>query len=253
MTKIFLALAGLALSAAVPAWAAENARPSKPASSASKSGKPKSARSKSATSKAATPAPDLAAEAALLPSVEAGRVVDWVAASGDNRALPYAIIDKKAAALFLFDGNGKPLGRAPVLIGIAPGDDATPGVGTKNLAEIGPAEKTTPAGRYLAKYGLAAGRQKVLWIDYATSVALHPIPPGATKKERRRERILSPGADDNRITFGCVNVPAAFYGKSVRPLFQRKGGIVYILPDTKPIEDVFPRLRVQAVLEGGAL
>ena len=125
-------------------------------------------------------------------------------------------------------------------------------MGTKNLAEIGPAEKTTPAGRYLAKYGLAAGRQKVLWIDYATSVALHPIPPGSTKKERRRERMLSPGADDNRITFGCVNVPVAFYGKSVRPLFQRKGGIVYILPDTKPIEDVFPRLRVQAVLNGGA-
>ncbi len=179
------------------------------------------------------------------PSPAATRVAGWVAASHDNGALPYAIIDKKDASLFLFDATGKPLARVPVLIGIAQGDDATPGVGSKNLAEIGPAEKTTPAGRFLARYGFAAGKQKVLWVDYANSVALHPIPPGASKKEHRRERMLSPTPDDNRITFGCINVPAAFYSKSLRPLFQKKGGYVYVLPDTKPVEAVFPRLRVQ--------
>jgi hypothetical protein len=185
-------------------------------------------------------------------SVEATRVADWVAASGDNASLPYIIIDKKAASLFLFNAKGKSLGKVPVLIGVAAGDDATPGIGNKNLAEIGPAEKTTPAGRFLAKYGLAAGKQKVLWVDYATSVALHPIPPGASKSERRRQRMLSPTSDDNRITFGCINVPAAFYSKSVRPLFQRKGGYVYVLPDTKPLEEVFPRLRVQALTNSAA-
>ncbi len=115
-----------------------------------------------------------------------------------------------------------------------------PALAGKNLAEIGPAEKTTPAGRFLAKFGLAAGRQKILWVDYATSVALHPIPPGASKKERRRERMLSPTPDDNRITFGCINVPKAFYARSLSPLFQKKGGYVYVLPDTRPLETVFP-------------
>lgn len=167
------------------------------------------------------------------------RVADWIASSGDNTSLPYIIIDKNNASLFLFDAKGKPLGKVPVLIGVAVGDEASPGIGSKNLAEIGPAEKTTPAGRFLAKFGLAAGRQRVLWVDYATSVALHPIPQG-TSKERRRQRMLSPTTDDNRITFGCINVPMAFYGKSVRPLFQKKGGYVYILPDTKPLEEVFP-------------
>lgn len=174
------------------------------------------------------------------------RVADWIAASGDNGSLPYAIIDKQAASLFLFDAKGKPLGKVPVLIGVAAGDDATPGIGSKSLAEIGPAEKTTPAGRFLAKFGLAAGRQKVLWVDYATSVALHPIPKGASAKERRRERMLSPAIDDNRITFGCINVPMTFYTRNLRPLFQKKGGYVYVLPDTKPLEMVFPRLRVQS-------
>ncbi|WP_150291560.1 hypothetical protein [Sphingobium estronivorans] len=184
-------------------------------------------------------------------SEDATRVADWIAGSGDNHALPYIIIDKKGAALFLFDAQGKALGQAPVLIGKALGDEATPGIGTKNLAEIGPAEKTTPAGRYLAKFGLAAGKQRVLWVDYATSVALHPIPKG-NPKERRRVRMLSPEIDDNRITFGCINVPRAMYGKSIGPLFRGKGGYVYILPDSKPLEDVFPRLRVQAAMTGGA-
>jgi hypothetical protein len=138
------------------------------------------------------------------------------------------------------------------LVGVAVGDDATPGVGSKTLADLGPAEKTTPAGRFLAKYGLAAGKQKVLWVDYATSVALHPIPKGVSKKERRPQRMLSPTPDDHRITFGCINVPMTFYNKSVRPLFQNKGGYVYVLPDTKPLEAVFPRVRFQAFMNGGA-
>ena len=230
MINVFLALAGLALTVPVPARVAESAQ-----SSGSTSSQPGSMEAESEATQSAT-----------------ARVADWVAESGDNGSLPYIIIDKPAASLFLFDAKGKSLGKVPVLIGVAAGDDASPGIGSKNLAEIGPAEKTTPAGRFLAKFGLAAGKQKVLWVDYATSVALHPIPKGASKKERRRQRMLSPTADDNRITFGCINVPMAFYNKSVRPLFQKKGGYVYVLPDTKPLEAVFPRLQVQALMTGGA-
>lgn len=181
-------------------------------------------------------------------SESATRVAEWIAVSGDNGELPYIIIDKKAAALFLFDAEGKLLGEAPVLIGIATGDEATSGVGSKTLAEIGPAERTTPAGRFLARFGRAVGRQRVLWVDYHTSVALHAVVT-TNRKERRRERLLSPTADDNRITFGCINVPANFYTKSIQPLLQRSGGVVYVLPDTKPLEEVFPRLRVMPFLD----
>jgi hypothetical protein len=176
------------------------------------------------------------------------RVADWIAVSRDNGALPYAIVDKQGALLLLFDAARKLIGTAPVLVGVAPGDDATPGIGSKSLARIGPAEKTTPAGRFLARYGWAAGRQRVLWVDYATSVALHPIPKDAAPSERRRARMLSAAPEDHRITFGCINVPTAFYNRSVRPLFGRKGGYVYVLPDTKPIETVFPGLLTQPFL-----
>jgi hypothetical protein len=181
------------------------------------------------------------------PSDAALRVVDWVAQSKDNGALPYAIIDKNAARLYLFNAQGEMRGDAAVLIGIAVGDDATPGIGGKNLAEIGPAEKTTPAGRFIAKYGVAAGGIRVLWVDYSTSVALHPVVKG-TRQEHRAERLFSPTPDDNRISFGCINVPVPFYNAKIRPFFRRKGGIIYILPDTRTLEDVFPRLHVQPFL-----
>ena len=224
MIKVVLALAGLALIAS----GGESAPPSK---------------AKQKRKALTAPAPIYTPA----PSADMLRVADWIASSGDNHTLPYAIIDKMTASLFLFDGHGKSLGSVPVLIGIAAGDDATPGVGSKKLGEIGPAEKTTPAGRFLAKFGLAAGRQKVLWVDYANSVAIHPIPADASKSEQRQKRMLSPEAEDNRITFGCINVPLAFYGKAIRPLYQKKGGYVYVMPDTKPLEVVFPRLRVHAL------
>ena len=191
---------------------------------------------------------EMAEPPAAPPTSEAAtRVLDWVAASRDNGELPYMVIDKNAGVLFLIDAEGELLGKAPVLIGVATGDEASPGVGSKKLAEIGPAEKTTPAGRFLAKYGRAVGNKKVLWVDYATSVALHAVVTG-NKKERRLERLKSPSSEDNRITYGCINVPTDFYEKTVRPAFEKTGGIVYVLPDTRPLEDVFPRVRVMPYL-----
>ena len=93
----------------------------------------------------------------------------------------------------------------------------------------------------------------MLWVDYATSVALHPIPQDAGVRERRRERMLSATPDDNRITFGCINVPKAFYSTTLAPLFRRKGGYVYVLPDTRSLEDVFPPLRVRPAKTRGTV
>jgi hypothetical protein len=178
------------------------------------------------------------------------RVTEWIAETQDNGNLPYMVIDKGAAALLVFDAKGKLQGASPVLIGVARGDDSSPGVGSKDLSQIGPAERTTPAGRFVSRYGRAAGGETVLWIDWSTSVALHAVVTG-NRRERRLERLLSPSPADNRVTFGCINVPSNFYNEKVRPLFRRSGGVVYVLPDTKPLETVFPGVLV-AQARGGA-
>ena len=156
-------------------------------------------------------------------SEEALQVANWVVASRDNGELPFIVIDKVAAEVLVFDARGGAKGFAPALLGIARGDDATPGIGDRELNEIGPAERTTPAGRFLSRIGPAKGYQKVLWVDFNTSVALHPV-IATNPRERRLQRLQSQTPRDNRITFGCINVPAAFYEEVDSPLFATPQG-----------------------------
>lgn len=189
---------------------------------------------------------ETADEAKAKPASESAmRVIAWVSASGDNDGLPFVIIDKVAAEVFVFDAEGRFLGATPALLGSAAGDDSVSGIGDRELSAIKPDERTTPAGRFVASYGYASGKRKVLWVDYATAISLHPV-VYANKKERRLARLYSPSAEDNRITYGCINISAAFYENLVRPLFSDARGVVYILPDTKPLDEVFPTLAAGA-------
>ena len=189
---------------------------------------------------AESPAPDIQrSDSDRIASDTAIQFWTWVIASHDNGDRPFLVIDKVDASVLAFDAQGQLLGFSPALLGIARGDDATPGVGDRELNEIGPAEKTTPAGRFPARIGPAKGDQRVLWVDLHTSVALHPV---VTKnpREHRLQRLQSPTPKDNRITFGCINVPQAFYEHVVSPLFESAGGMVYILPEKKFLIEVFP-------------
>ncbi len=173
------------------------------------------------------------------------QVATWVAASGDNKGLPFMIIDKFTAEVFVFGPDGRFRGVTPALLGVARGDHSAPGVGDRELSDIPPKDRTTPAGRFVANYGPAYGGQTVLWVDYETSVSLHPVVT-TNPKEHRLERLASATPDDNRITFGCINVAAAFYDEVVRPTFTGTSGVVYILPEATPLNEVFPQLRAQS-------
>lgn len=177
-------------------------------------------------------------------TLEATEVANWVIASGDNGDLPFMVIDKIAAAVFVFDGHGQALGATPALFGITPGDDSAPGVGDRELSDIPPEDRTTPAGRFVSRFGIAAGNRKVLWVDYVTAISLHPVIT-TNKKERRVQRLNSPSPEDNRITFGCINVPARFYAGVVVPNFKEGVGVVYILPEIKTLQEAFPAYLAQ--------
>jgi hypothetical protein len=179
-------------------------------------------------------------------------VAAWAVATGDNRQMPFAVIDKAAAQVLIFDASGKLKGLAPVLIGSAVGDHSAPGVGERELKDIPMKDRTTPAGRFLAAYGPAAGGQRVLWVDFETSVSIHPLAE-TNKKEQRAKRLASPDPDDNRITHGCINVSPGFYKTVVNPTFK-KGGIFYVLPDTQSLAEALPGFdapdRVASISDG---
>jgi hypothetical protein len=179
---------------------------------------------------AAQPLP-LAGPSTASVSDQARTKAEWVVGSDDTRGLPFLIVDKAQARVFAFDARGTLLGSAPALIGLAPGDVSPPGIGSKRLAEISPAQRITPAGRFEASLGQNLAGQTILWIDYDTALSLHRVVT-TNRAERRVQRLETPSTLDNRVSYGCINVPVAFYDEVVEPLFTPTDGIVYILPES---------------------
>ena len=177
-------------------------------------------------------------------SRDARHVADWVVDSGDNRSLPFAIVDKTDARVYVFDPDGRLLGAAAALLGLALGDDAVPGIGDRALSSIRPGERTTPTGRFVAALDRNLRGKEILWVDYDGAVSMHPVV--TTKPEERRlQRLATPTPLDNRISYGCINVPATFFDNVVRPAFAGTNGIVYVLPETRSARAVFASYDVE--------
>lgn len=156
----------------------------------------------------------------------------------DNQGLPFVLVDKITARVFVFDAEGRLRGASPALVGSARGDTSVPGIGTRKLSSIRPEERTTPAGRFVASLDRALNGEDILWVDYDSGVALHRV-VSTSPQQRRLQRMQSSSPEQHRITYGCINVPVKFYDEIVRTTFARTSGIVYVLPETRPAREVF--------------
>jgi hypothetical protein len=175
------------------------------------------------------------------PSPALKLLLGWISTSGDNQGEPFAVIDKPHARLYVFDADGTPRGNAPVLLGLAKGDDTVPGIGDKPLSQVKVSERTTPAGRFVAEHGTNMRGEHVVWIDYEAAVSMHPVLT-TNPKEHRLQRLATPGVADNRISYGCVNVPTAFFADNVLATLTSEHPVVYVLPDVKPLHNVFAQI-----------
>ena len=167
---------------------------------------------------------------------EVKEVVNWITGSGDNTRLPFLVIDKPSARVFAFDPSGKFQGDAPVLLGMGLGDRMLAPSAT--MSQMPPHTRITPAGRFVSKLAKDAKGKELLVLDYKAAFSLHPVVPGKPH-ERRAERLGSPTPEDNRISFGCINVPVPFYKTVISPAFTHTHGIVYILPETSQASAMF--------------
>ena len=142
----------------------------------------------------------------------------------DNGGKPFIVADKMSGNITLFDANGKVLTTAPALYGSEVGDTLQ---GTN---------RQTPAGRFTLTYSKedkTLGDMQVLdgvsMQDGNTNYvwAIHRVinPKG----ENRLKRLSSKTASDNRISDGCINVPAGFFNKHLNQQFD---GVLYVLPET---------------------
>jgi hypothetical protein len=178
-------------------------------------------------------------------STDARALVTRVMQSNDHHGTPFLVLDKRQARLWVFDAQARLQGSTPVLLGLAVGDDTVPGVAELPLLQIAEAARTTPAGRFVIEPGRNLHGDEILWIDYAAAVSMHRV-RSVNAGERRLQRLASPRAADRRISYGCINVPVAFFNRALMPFFKESRAIAYVLPETRPMATVFPFMATPA-------
>ncbi len=164
----------------------------------------------------------------------------WIQARDDSGGLPFAIVDKKQARLYVFDHRQTLVGSSTVLTGSMPGDESVPGVGQRAQSKrLAWGERTTPAGRFESQPGLNLNGEDIVWFDYEAALAIHRLRPDASHAARA-QRLASATPDVNRASLGCVVVPVAFYERVVRPWLGARRGVVYVLPENRPVQAWWP-------------
>lgn len=171
-------------------------------------------------------------------SADARWLLAQVSRTNDHEGAPFVVLDKRAARVWVFDGAVRLLGSSPVLLGLAVGDGTDPGIGALPLSQIRPEQRTTPAGRFVIEPGRNLGGDDILWIDYDAAVSMHRV-RSVDASERRLQRLATRSAADNRISYGCVNVPVAFFDRVLGRFFTAPRSIAYVLPETRPMRAVF--------------
>lgn len=180
--------------------------------------------------------------AAAHPSVEATRLVDWVVQKKDAQGKPFAVVDKRNAHLYVFAADGHLAGHSPVLLGSALGDEIAPNVGEHaQTGHVPPEERTTPAGRFEASPGRNAKGERIVWVDYDSAFAIHRLRPGFSYGARN-SGLASAKMAGRRVSWGCVVVPVAFYEQVVDRVLGGAKSVVYVMPETTTMQQVFQAL-----------
>lgn len=190
-----------------------------------------------ATAPDATAAPGTQSAGDAL-SADARYVHRWALDHHDHGDQPFAIVDKKAARLYIFDADGRLRGATNALLGQAPGDRSVPSVADGDVNLIPLADRTTPAGRFASQPGRNLNGEAIVWFDYQAALAIHRVRPGASMAPRLA-RLATDSPADNRASLGCVVVTPAFYDTVVQPTLGEHRGVVYVLPERQPVQALF--------------
>ena len=175
------------------------------------------------------------------PSGIAERLAGWVTATGDNGELPLHCSSTKSGR------TSSPLTRAAsssaprrCWSGSRAGTTRRQGSATSSSPRSArTSARPRPAGSWLGSVtrtatALCFGSTSAM---RSRCTAVMSVNPG----RHRLPGIHSSDPSRHRISYGCINVPATFYDDVVlTALASGNAAVVYILPDTKAIDDVFP-------------
>jgi len=180
-------------------------------------------------------------------SVGAQRVYETMAPVATQNGKSFFIADKPNGMIHAFAANGSYMASAPSLYGKAAGDVLTEGRNEANRTEdVTDSGKVTPAGTFKLEAGKGSytGGYVLYLVDPKTGVgvgankagggaivAVHSVYNG-TASENREGRLDTDTANDNKISFGCINTAEEFFVDNVRPNIESfDGGMVFVMPD----------------------
>jgi hypothetical protein len=175
---------------------------------------------------------------AITPTPSAREMADWIVSRHDNGKLPFVVLDKHDARLYVFEPDGHALESTPVLLGQSHGDDTYPGIGNVPISQVKPYQRTTAAGRFVTQPGLDEDKTDVVWLDYDAALAMHRV-INKVKSEHRLQRLASADPHVRRISWGCINIPIDFFDRRISPVFGKHPGVAYVIPETKTFAQVF--------------
>jgi len=179
-------------------------------------------------------------------SVGAQRVYETMAPVATQNGKSFFIADKPNGMIHAFAADGSYMASAPSLYGKAAGDVLSRSSSKKSIDEMTDADKVTPAGTFkmrAAERSEYTGGYVLFFDDPKTGIAVGAEAGGTaivavhsvyneTASENREGRLDTDTANDNKISFGCINTSEEFFVDKVRPNIESfDGGMVFVMPD----------------------
>jgi hypothetical protein len=162
------------------------------------------------------------------PGWAARLTANWIMASGAHEGRSFLVADKNAGTLYAFGSDGKLIEQTAALYGESKADELTPEQWKVSVDKMRTADKVTPAGRWTV--GLQPDSERGWTMDFegGEGLAIHAVYLG-NPKETRAQRLVTETAEDNFITYGCINVPKDYFERVLKPNFGDKHGL-FIIP-----------------------
>ena len=143
----------------------------------------------------------------------------------------FMVADKPNGMMHIFKEDGSHALSDPTLYGKDKGDVM------EAVSSLEGGAKITPAGKFTLKSMKSeyAGKQMLVLVESKDStgyIAIHAADV-STPSENRLGRLDTPTAEDNRVSYGCINTKHdTFVNKIVPNIDSLDGGLIFVLPET---------------------
>lgn len=140
-----------------------------------------------------------------------------------NNKQNYLIVDKTQTLMYVIGGDGKMISKFPVLLGATKGELTNLADPDSNTAGE---YATTPAGKYtLSRKGLSVTEEdlklydgKIISMNGGHGLAIHITYP--LEIASRTKALESQTPNDNRISWGCINISKEMWIKYIQDNFK---------------------------------